>query len=49
VRLPGGRARIVESLEIRAACPHPELLAELRRKHRDAVIRLGRDLTPQRL
>jgi iron complex transport system substrate-binding protein len=36
--------RIVESLEILAACLHPEALEDLRSKHRDAVIRLDADL-----
>jgi iron complex transport system substrate-binding protein len=36
--------RIVESLEILAACLHPEAFDDLRRKHRDAVIRLDADL-----
>jgi iron complex transport system substrate-binding protein len=36
--------RIVESLEILAGCLHPEAFADFRRKHRDAVIRVGADL-----
>jgi iron complex transport system substrate-binding protein len=32
--------RIVESLEILAACLHPETFEDLRKKHRDSVIRL---------
>jgi hypothetical protein len=40
--------RIVESLEILAACLHPALLEELRRKHSDSVVRLDADLEPTR-
>jgi iron complex transport system substrate-binding protein len=36
--------RIVESLEILAACLHPEAFPDFRRKHRDAVVRLDADL-----
>ncbi len=36
--------RIVESLEILAACLHPETFPDFRRKHRDAVVRLDADL-----
>ena len=36
--------RIVESLEILAACLHPEAFADFRRTHRDAVIRVDADL-----
>jgi len=36
--------RIVESLEILAACLHPEMFKDLRSKHRDSVIRLDADL-----
>ena len=36
--------RIVESLEILAACLHPEAFEDFRAKHRDSVIRLDRDL-----
>jgi iron complex transport system substrate-binding protein len=36
--------RIVESLEILAACLHPEAFGDLRSKHRDSVIRLDADL-----
>jgi len=39
--------RIVESLEILAACLHPDAFAELRRKHQGSVIRLDADLTPR--
>jgi iron complex transport system substrate-binding protein len=38
--------RIVESLEILAACLHPEAFEDFRRKHRDSVIRLDADLKP---
>jgi iron complex transport system substrate-binding protein len=37
--------RIVESLEILAACLHPDAFADLRAKHRDFVIRVDADLT----
>ena len=37
--------RIVESLEILAACLHPETFKDLRSQHRDSVIRLDADLT----
>jgi iron complex transport system substrate-binding protein len=36
--------RIVESLEILAACLRPEAFEDFRRKHRDSVIRLDADL-----
>ena len=36
--------RILESLEILAACLHPEAFEDLRSKHRDSVIRLDADL-----
>ncbi|MGH7331138.1 MAG: ABC transporter substrate-binding protein [Candidatus Rokuibacteriota bacterium] len=36
--------RIVESLEILAACLDPQAFADLRSKHRDSVIRLDADL-----
>ena len=36
--------RIVESLEILAACLHPEAFPDFRRKHRDAVVRVDADL-----
>lgn len=36
--------RIVESLEILAACLHPGAFEDFRRKHRDSVIRLDTDL-----
>ena len=36
--------RIVESLEILAACLHPEMFEDLRSKHGDSVIRLDADL-----
>jgi iron complex transport system substrate-binding protein len=36
--------RIVESLEILAACLHPERFEEFRDKHRNAVVRLDADL-----
>ena len=38
--------RIVESLEILAACLHPSVFEDLRRKHTDSVIRLDADLAP---
>jgi iron complex transport system substrate-binding protein len=38
--------RIVESLEILAACLHPEVFGDFRGKHRESVIRLGADVTP---
>jgi iron complex transport system substrate-binding protein len=38
--------RIVESLEILAACLHPSAFEDLRRKHTDSVIRLDSDLAP---
>jgi iron complex transport system substrate-binding protein len=37
--------RIVESLEILAACIHPEPFADLGEKHRESVVRVARDLT----
>ena len=37
--------RIVESLEILAACVHPETFPDLRRKHRASVRRLDANLT----
>ena len=36
--------RIVESLEILAACLHPDAFAELRSKHQSVVTRLDADL-----
>jgi len=36
--------RIVESLEILAACLHPERFGDLRLKHRDSAIRVDADL-----
>ena len=36
--------RIVESLEILAACLHPEAFGDFRERHGDSVIRLDRDL-----
>jgi iron complex transport system substrate-binding protein len=36
--------RLVESLEILAACVHPEAFPDFRRKHRGAVVRLEADL-----
>jgi iron complex transport system substrate-binding protein len=39
--------RIVESLEILAACVHPSIFADLRRKHRSAIARLGPSLARQ--
>jgi iron complex transport system substrate-binding protein len=36
--------RIVESLEILAACLHPEAFRDFRSKHRDAVVRVDADL-----
>jgi iron complex transport system substrate-binding protein len=41
--------RIVESLEILAACLHPEAFEDFRGKHRAAAIRLDADLTPHAL
>ena len=41
--------RIVESLEILAACLHPDAFPEFRRKHRSAVIRVDAELTQQSL
>ena len=38
--------RIVESLEILAACAHPEAFEDFAAKHRESFVRLGRDLTP---
>jgi iron complex transport system substrate-binding protein len=38
--------RIVESLEILAACLHPEAFGDFRGKHRESVIRVDADLTP---
>jgi iron complex transport system substrate-binding protein len=38
--------RIVESLEILAACLRPEAFEDVRLKHRDSVIRLDADLKP---
>ena len=38
--------RIVESLEILAACVHPEAFGDFRGKHRESVIRLSADVTP---
>ncbi len=37
--------RIVESLEILAACAHPDLFADFAAKHRGSVVRVARDLT----
>ena len=37
--------RIVESLEILAACLHPEAFPDFRRKHRDVVVRVDEDLS----
>jgi iron complex transport system substrate-binding protein len=39
--------RIVESLEILAACLHPGELADLVEKHRGSAVRVGRDLSAQ--
>jgi iron complex transport system substrate-binding protein len=39
--------RIVESLEILAACAHPSAFSELRRKHRSSVVRLAPSLEAQ--
>jgi iron complex transport system substrate-binding protein len=36
--------RVVESLEILAACLHPVVFADLRHRHRDSAIRLDADL-----
>jgi iron complex transport system substrate-binding protein len=36
--------RLVESLEIVAACAHPEAFADFRVKHRDSVVRIDRAL-----
>jgi iron complex transport system substrate-binding protein len=36
--------RIVESLEILAACVHPEAFGDFAEKHRGSFVRLGRDL-----
>jgi iron complex transport system substrate-binding protein len=36
--------RIVDSLEILAACLHPELFAEHRDRYADAVLRVSADL-----
>jgi iron complex transport system substrate-binding protein len=41
--------RIVESLEILAACLHPDAFPELRRKHQSAVIRVDAELKQQSL
>jgi iron complex transport system substrate-binding protein len=41
--------RIVESLEILAACLHPDAFPEFRRKHRSAVIRVDAGLKQQSL
>jgi iron complex transport system substrate-binding protein len=41
--------RIVESLEILAACLHPDAFPEFRRKHRSAVIRVDAELKQQSL
>ena len=38
--------RIVESLEILAACLRPDAFADFREKHRESVIRLDADLAP---
>ena len=38
--------RIVESLEILAACLHPEAFGDFRGKHRESMIRLSADVTP---
>ncbi len=38
--------RIVESLEILAACVHPDAFGDLAAKHRASFVRLGRDLAP---
>src|SRR5262249_29722947 len=38
--------RIVESLEILAACLHPSAFGDLRARHRESVIRLDEDLGP---
>jgi iron complex transport system substrate-binding protein len=38
--------RIVESLEILAACAHPEEFGAFAEKHRESFVRLGRDLAP---
>ena len=37
--------RLVESLEILAACVHPEAFADFRERHRGAVVRLRADLS----
>jgi iron complex transport system substrate-binding protein len=39
--------RIVESLEILAACAHPSAFPEFRRKHRGSVVRLAPSLSAQ--
>jgi iron complex transport system substrate-binding protein len=41
--------RIVESLEILAACLHPDAFPEFGRKHRSAVMRVDAELKPQSL
>ncbi len=40
--------RIVESLEILAACLHPEVYGDLAEKHAANVVRLGRDARAER-
>jgi iron complex transport system substrate-binding protein len=41
--------RIVESLEILAACLHPDAFRDLAEKHTSSAIRLGRDADVHRL
>ena len=40
--------RLVESLEILAACVHPEAFVDFQRKHRDTVVRVQADLRCER-
>ena len=40
----GARDTLVESLEILAACVHPEAFPDFQRKHRGAVVRVEPDL-----
>jgi len=41
--------RIVESLEIMAACVHPDEFGDLAERSRGSVVRVARDLTIRRL